>query len=361
MLDIPDLAEIRQIATDRTSGADVVNLRITHAYHQLSEAIRDELGAGPNLDWCGFAKWSSYTVGHHFDDAATPARFDILATYLGDIVPGLSGFHPALVQLFKRAATLEDGLMPKTLRGGNAAIFAEMAVAFWHLLDRLPTGRARNVSDHEFAVGVARDILKSHEELFLPPLDRSMLQPAPTAALVRAIEFYLWADRETDRQAELMLAGNVLFSVFEQTRADRLIAIGSFAPIRASLLPVTHPLAGSARRRRVLLAGANDNGGVLGLAETRFARWITDVALVVSIAGVQVRLGHPEWLPPPEVNTTLPETEKVMDDVARGAVGQRPNWVDLSYRLAFIARYFAAYQQNPVATSEPPPPATSHN
>jgi hypothetical protein len=333
--DVPDHTEIAKIARDTQSDAVAVNRRITDAYHRLSEAARRALNAGTNLDWCGFAKWSSHTVGL------------------------VLGRHPAGARLAQLAGDVEDHLAITALRGGNTAIFFELGSIFVHLLGRLAERRVPHArSDRDFAEAVVEEIMSSPGQLLLAPLRRDMLATPSPDLLVHGIALYLRAAREPDHRAELMLAGNMLFSMYEQARADRLITIGICAPVRARLIPVIDALSDKdTRPSDVLLAGVDHEHGVIRAIETAVARELTNLLLVVEIANTRVRLGHPELLPRPQVTPTLPDTAAVMADVARRAAGRKPNWIDLDYRLGFIGRYFAAFQQTPEATSEPPHPA----
>jgi hypothetical protein len=265
--------EIADIARDSTSEAVEVNRRITGTYHRLSEAARRELHEDADLDWCGFAKWSSHTVGLDLDPRMPGTRIQELATLTG--LPDQLQDH--LTQLLTEGRNVEDQLALKALRAGNAVIFFEMGSIFAHLLERLPERRqptSTSESDAEFAHEVVETVTDARRRRFPEPLGPDVLEsPSASESLEPAIVFYLRAAREPDHQAELLLAGSMLFSVYEQTRADRLITIGTCAPVRAA-----------------------------------FARLLTDLALVVEVADEQrVRLGHPELLEP-GVTATLSES-----------------------------------------------------
>jgi hypothetical protein len=385
---IPDQGEINDIVDDIKSGANAVNRRITRAYHQLSEAIRLDLDAGPNLDWCGFAKWSSHTVGFDLNPNLVGTRVGTLADSVSnklsdwileflpdellkaDLLPARlretnilgsllsaellqKALREVTVKLLQQAADVEDGLVVNTLRLGNAAIFSEMGSVFVRLVERLPERRMPTAqSDREFADEVIKQIMSLPGRSALPPLSPEMLELAPPGSLAQGIEFYLRAGREPKHRAELMLAGSMLFSEYEQTRADRLITVGTCAPVRARLIPLIKALSGVSPAD-VLLAGQGHDHSIIRNVETAVARRLTDEALVVKIDDVSVRLGHPKELPAPQITPTLPETVEVMDRMARRAAGRARNWIDLNYRLGFIGQYFAAFQQKPEAIKEP--------
>lgn len=368
MIETPSVAEIEEIVQDAQSDAGAVNRRITNAYHRLSEAARAAMGAGPNLDWCGFAKWSSHTVGFNLDPQLTGLRTDEIANRILEHLPSeLELFRPRIVELLGEAVDVEDGLVRKALRAGNAMIFREMGSIFVFLVERLMSLGRATANDDDFAKEIIAAMQAGAPKFLREPIDRSLFVDADEGSLAEAIVFYLRAAREPDHRAELMLAGNMMFSVYEQTRADRLITIGTCAPTRARIADVLRRLAllSDEGARRLLFAargGPDPAAGslvkelatpfVVG-AEESVAALLTDTALVVEIAGERVRLGHPEVLAP-QIVPTLPEVEAVLDAQA----GEAPRtWLDLRYRLAFIARYFAARQQAPGATEEPQLPA----
>jgi hypothetical protein len=356
MTTVPGIAEVHEIVQDATSDAGAVNRRITNAYHRLSEAARTALGAGPNLDWCGFAKWSSHTVGFNLNPQLVGLRSDEIANrILEHLPPGLALFRPAIIELLRSAADVEDDLVRKALRGGNALIFREMGSIFVHLIERLTSAGARDAGNDDRVVEEIIAAMQAGGPRFLrEPITDSLFVDADENALATAIRFYLRAAREPDHRAELMLAGNMLFSVYEQTRADRLITIGTCAPTRARFVDVLRRLSGLDERaaERILLAPRGAAPFVVG-AEEAVAALLTDQALVVEIAGERVRLGHPEALTP-QIVPRLPEVAAVLD--AQASPGPR-TWLDLRYRLSFIARYFAAHQQKAGATAEPALPA----
>jgi hypothetical protein len=352
----PSTAEISQIVGNADSTPAEMNRLVTNAYHRLSEAVRHNLDAGPNLDWCGFAKWSSATVGAHLDPRLVPARIDILTDLIIKHLDVPAILRPAVVDLLRQASDVEDGLVVKALRLGNAAIFREMGAIFARLVERLPERTVPNAqSDREFAEEVVEEALHSPERFVPAGMSRALLRTPPTDSLVHGIELYLRAGREPQHLAELMLAGNMLFSTYEQAAADRLIAIGSCAPVRSKLLHALRSvgLFSADDSATALLAGRNQAPFPVPAIENPVLAELTDLAMVVVIAGQRIRLGHPEMLPPPPFTPTLPEVSGVLAEVAARAGGHRPNWIDLDYRLGFIGRYFAALQQDAEATQEP--------
>ncbi len=418
MGDIPDEVEITKIVGDGVSPAHEVNRKITLAYHHLSEAIRLRLDAGPNLDWCGFAKWSSHTVGLDLDPKLVGAEIDRLADRtvewilkvlpdeqlhsvaqpfletallvseiqepgflsrhldLGHLLSHLrrpgslftriaeghlppaflqDALHAAIVKLLKQEVAVDSGLVTDALRLGNQAIFREMGFVFTRLVNRLPERTLPTAeSDGKLAEDIVTDMANTPGRFIPDRLNRALLIDADRKLLVKGIEFYLRAEREKENRDELMLAGNVSFSMYEQARADRLIAIGISAPVRARLIPVVNALSEApVPPDEVLLAGPKQDRVVIRGVVHAVTEKLTDLGLVVVIAGNRVSLGHPDQLPRPQVTPTLSGVKQVMKEVEDRARGRERNWTDLDYRLGFIGKYFAAFQQNPDAIKEP--------
>lgn len=131
----PSVVEIQELVRNTALNLAERNRAITNAYHRISEAMRAKLDAGPNLDWCGFAKWSSHTVGLNFEPDGTGARASEQASMLVERLPRILRFvRPIVETLLKRFIDVEDGLVSKALRGGNGSIFVEMGSIeiSWH-------------------------------------------------------------------------------------------------------------------------------------------------------------------------------------------------------------------------------------
>jgi hypothetical protein len=278
-------ADIDAIVGDDTCAPDGMNNKITHAYHKLSQAVREELSAGPNLDWCGFAKWSSHTVGLDLNPADVGLRTQALSDLIAGALPSWSIGKQLIVELLRQLIDVEDHLVVRTLRLGNTTIFYEMGSVFLRLLDRLPERRAPKAqSDHDFAVEVVDQALAHGGKSVPPGLSLDLLMPPPsdpptppgpptTDPLVSGIESYLRAAREPAARAELMLAGNMLFSEFEQARADRLIMIGICAPLRSKLIrAINSVLPNSIDLEQGLLAGAGQSNPLVEWVQTRWSQ-----------------------------------------------------------------------------------------
>src|SRR4051812_20123487 len=93
-----DIASIAEDIRNPNSDPVVVNKRITAAYHDLSTRIQAALGAQGQLDWCGFAKWSSKTVGQDLDPSQMGSRIE---TITNDLLN--RGVWPGIADVVARA------------------------------------------------------------------------------------------------------------------------------------------------------------------------------------------------------------------------------------------------------------------
>ena len=145
-----------------------------------------------------------------------------------------------------------------------------MGSIFVSLVDRLSSAGARDAAnDDAFVEEIIATMQAGGPRFLRKPITDSLFVDADENALADAIRFYLRAAREPDHRAELMLAGNMLFSVYEQTRADRLITIGTCAPTRARFVDVLRRLLGIDEREaeRILLAPRGAAPFVVGAEE----------------------------------------------------------------------------------------------
>jgi hypothetical protein len=411
----PNLTEIEDIV--KVADPAEMNRKITNAYYRLSLAAQTALNAGPNLDWCGFAKLASRTVGRDLDPNETGSRTvgtaDATVQAVNSILDhpvlrGLLLLHPQLEQeidaaihdavedLVRNDVNVEDRLAAKALRASNALIFGEIGSVFVRLLERLGEPGATLPQSEESINKIAKDIV--HEGVHTPqifldaPIDTTMFEAPQGEFLVPAVVFYLRAAQEADqvRKGELMLAGSIMFTQHEQQRADRLITIGTCVPIRAKLINFLNSrLPGpEVPRLELLLAkrgSINDVPShfiptilklpklhflglenfareektklmthIISLTEEELISALTKHVLFLEIAQQRVYLGLPERLPhDPPVPLIVPKLPEVKAVMALLSSAAEPNWIDLQYRLEFIGKYFAAFQLDPQTQQNP--------
>lgn len=202
------------------------NLLITQGYHDLARGLRAVLG-GESANWAAFATWASNSAGKQIREE-TPAelaellrrearldhRLRELYVRLGPfarLAPRLDAFDLA------RAVVHEVALQ---VAEGNRSVFADVAPMFAGLTAR-------------FAAPDARTPQALAE--FLATLPRGAAEVEGQDALQRAFQSYFAAsllERESER-AELVLLGNVLIALHEQTRLHDTFAAALDAPFSA--------------------------------------------------------------------------------------------------------------------------------
>ncbi|MGH3830817.1 MAG: hypothetical protein ACRDRS_10280 [Pseudonocardiaceae bacterium] len=384
-----------------------MNKKITNAYHRLSLTAQKALNADDNLDWCGFAKWASHRVGQDLDPTRPPPKAVVIAdevqTALDSILnhPLLRALetliplqnlkialHHALEELVSHDVSAEDRLAAKALRASNALIFGEIGSVFARLIERLGKPDTTQPQSEEKIHEIANEIVPAPPDIpgifFEAPIDSTMLEQSQSDHLVWAVGFYLRAAQETDQalKGELMLAGSMAFTQYEQQRVDHLVTIATCVPIRSKLIDFLndHLPGPEAPRLELLLAkrgmpiswtdllpiilglklpshATNVSSGektrlmshIIILIEEKLISALTQHVFFLEIGDQSVGLGLPEQLPhdPPAklIVPTLTDVKGVMD--LFNIPHKPPTWIDLCYRLEFIGKYFAAYQRDP--------------
>ena len=201
------------------------NLLITQRYHDLSHLLAQVLGAD-NANWSTFATWASKTAGQSIreeevpvelarvlkDEAALDAKVERfyhgLPSLLKPLVPRSNPFDLARAIIKEVAVQIAEG---------NLKVFAELAPLFVKFVERFSDPQNRT---------------PLQIESFL-----AELRPGPAAVggqgdLKTAFDAYVKAANTSDPvlKAQLILYGNVLIGLHEQTRLQVNIAGGIDAP-----------------------------------------------------------------------------------------------------------------------------------
>ena len=123
----PTDEDIRKLAKDEKIPLFAEAYEIAHEYHRISQALADRMLGTENLNWCGFAQWSSKAVG-------ASLRLGNHSGFLRKLsrlnhVPMIAEPLFRLVML-----TLLGGSYSVGLSTANRSIFVEMASFHTHLL-----------------------------------------------------------------------------------------------------------------------------------------------------------------------------------------------------------------------------------
>jgi hypothetical protein len=333
------------------------NLRITHAYAQLSRAFAEWIPGATN--WCTFATWASRQAGRTI-------RREDLARVVADRVrrrvrhrPILRRAHRVFGVSAERLSALV-GEVSRALPGidrasdlvavGNRKVFEEIGREFARFLDE------GGVSTEAFTRGLRGGP---------PPEGQDLLRRA-------------FANYEAARgaipaaaRAQLLLLANVQIGLHEQTRLQPEIrgamdsALLDVADTRRRILDRLSAVIEAGPLRRVhtgegnllLNAVADEIAEELRLV-TRIV--VTDHLMSIGLPGGRtLRLGSDVVTKFPAVLATLTNPDLVSllraydasPDTPRGSAAI--DWSVLSQRLHFIADFFRGYQEDPTLFDPP--------
>jgi len=365
MASVPTVGDVDAIGA---IGDPVVrNLRITQCYHELAHSVAERVAPGAN--WCTFATWASRQAGQTIrgEDFARAAE-EILGSHevaqvITDIVRLSSRTAGALTQdtvleAVHHAVDPEAALRraADAVAVGNRKVFVEIGREFARWRGTAAAAGAPDAS----AVAAFADGLRVGE----PPDGQRLLREAFGA--------YGNACRATNdsERASLMLLGNLLVGLHEQTRLqpeiqEALDAAVDPDAVRAALFPLVMPGAWLRLRARVArLVGrpmpadaAVD--ALLAAIRRRLRLVITDLLMTLRFPGVVLHLGRDvsgEF--PPELRTIdYPPLRALLasiDPTPNGTVGSgAEDWSNLGQRMHYIADLFRCWHARPELFSAP--------
>lgn len=348
------LTEIDRIA--RIDNAPLRNVLITQAYCELSSALAKVMGTG-NANWSSFATWASKTAGRSIRGEDVPpelvavlrdkAQLERRLAALRSRLPGLLGLRVTLDASQVINAIVAE--VSKQVADGNLKVFVELAPLF-----------AR------FHYAFADPKWRTPQELdaFLARLNAGSAASGGQDSLKLAFTSYFTAASATSskERAELVLYGNLLIGLHEQTRLQPNIKAAIDAPFSAEVyrrlsagtiwaIPGLHTL--FTRQLALVFQGIHEPW------ERAVTRHMMRLALP---HGSSVPLGEdlstqgrpfPRDLDPLN-HPPLVDLVRTYDphlDSLRGS-GAR-NWTELGNRMAFIADLFRSRQCD-ASMFEPP-------
>jgi hypothetical protein len=338
-------AAIIKIAEDTTRTLSEEANVIARTYHDLStELAQPHLVGMTDLNWCGFAKWSSKAIGVSLRlDNDSPMWTRILSTFR---VPKILG---APVRWAVR--WLLGGSYRKALSLANRSIFLEIGTLYTNLTDNKPDDlvwRSASFATHK------------------------LNGPANDQMLCTGARLLRQAADDPHNRDELVLGASIALSAYEQARAQPALEFVFFRPVRwltriswrmPFYLVTRRPL----RRYEIYTECHEQQRPLIQRLESWWARLYTRV-LSLDIPPGSIYLAR-ELVPPPGSADPLPLETQSNDDVRqlverfrrrsdpernRGVV----NWLDYGDRMRFIVGYFMVYQKVQ-AMFRPPFPQTS--
>jgi hypothetical protein len=331
------------------------NLKITQGYYALSRAMSTMVGGG-SISWCGFASWSSKTIGVSIREADMSNRGLLAITqsriYQETIqrivnlleaagVIGIGPFDNVITQ------ALDDGI--DNLKQGNAEVYGEIGGLYSRLISAL--GNDVNLDLTRLAPVVAY-------------LDSKPSEQGGQALLRQAAENYYRARFETDPslKAQLVLLANAQVGKHEQMRLQGCL----------------EDFLGGALEQRIVQHAQQQCCGIatLEIAVTPIARaagkfakeeWtklLTDLALHLNLPGnetlhlrsdVPPPLGKPLY-PPDLQELSNPAALAILEEFGADtptAIGTgATDWSNLVQRMHYILVLFRSRQLESILLSE---------
>ncbi|HYQ14586.1 MAG TPA: hypothetical protein VEQ58_02475, partial [Polyangiaceae bacterium] len=221
------LEELRKIAA--LDQPILRNLLITQRYHDLSQLLTTVLGPS-NANWSTFATWASKTAGQSIRDEEVPPELIEFLQREAQLRSRLDHFYESLGPFARLAPRLDPFDLARAIikevarqiAEGNLRVYAELAPLF-----------------AEFAAAFADPTARSSAALanFLAKLRPGPAEQGGQASLHQAFQSYFSAalpGSESER-VQLILFGNVLIGLHEQTRLQDNIAGALDAPFSESV------------------------------------------------------------------------------------------------------------------------------
>jgi hypothetical protein len=307
----------------------VRNLLITQRYHDLSQALIETLGPG-NVNWSTFATWASKTAGLSIRNEEVPP-----------FVAGLAQDHVFLLHPVRD--TLKQ--VSSSIAEGNKRVYAELAPLFAEFVTLF---RDQGGDEPELAT-------------FLGKLDKAPTADGGQQPLIPAFTAYFHAKDTADptAHARLMLLGNCLIGLHEQTRLEPQIQEAMDAPIDEILR--AHKEAEGSFFGRIFDALEKPIDAVAGTAKQVWEAIATRLLMSLSLPGGQtLPLGQdiPKlsakrgFLPAPLRNIVDPaDLVALLEQYDRAQGNSDRNtgsvdWCQLDDRMNFIVNLFRSRQQD---------------
>jgi hypothetical protein len=202
------------------------NLWVTQTYHEISRELRPFLGSD-HASWFAFAKWASKQAGRTIRGEDVPERVRILLEKDEQYHLLLDRLNGRLVVHFESAAVRREHVathvlalvnqLSEKISGGNIKVFVDLAPIFSRFLELF-----------------GHDSAPDHKKFarFISELDTVPAFRGRDQSLHSAFKKYYDARFEQDRKAkaELVLTGNALVGVHEQTSLQSDIENGLGVP-----------------------------------------------------------------------------------------------------------------------------------
>ena len=361
----PTDEEIQKLATNESVSLSAEAFEIARQYNRISQALADRLG-DDDLNWCGFAQWSSRAVGSSLQ------------------LNNDSGFFRKLVHRYYVPMAAEPlfrlfvlALLGRSYGAGlsaaNRSIFVEMASFHTHFLSGTGTSTILQVTPSKLYPYLIAHLGEEGQDLLSAGRNLSLLADLGQQGqeLLRTAYGLLGDARSASGQlrSELILGANIALSAYEQKRVQPALEFVFYRPVRCALQV-------SWRMPYFLIIGKPQKRFFYYLMEhqkeTRAVQWLENLwvrmyskTLSLKTAINTIMLGRPLLLPKGYSQPAMLrpasdfQSEKVKALVEQyGPAGPADlkgvsDWLNYEDRMRFIVGYFMAYQQIKQMFAEP--------
>ena len=344
--DWPSDQQICALATDETIPLFVEAYEIACQYNHISQALSINLLGTEDLNWCGFAQWSSKAVGsslrlgNHSGFLRKLARLDHL--------PMLAEPIFRLIML-----ALLGGSYGVGLSTANRSIFVEMASFHTHLLSGAEKMTIVQVIPPDADGSLLADL--GEEGLELLRTARSLLQRSRSAA--------------APLRSELMLGASIALSAYEQKRVQPALEYVFYRPVRWLLqvswrMPYYYLIRQTDKRQQFYKRPHQQQTPIMQRIEDRWVRMYSKT-LWLKTAVDTIMLSKP-LIPPQGGSPALLRAATTFSSPEVAELVRRygppdpadlkgvSNWLDYAERMRFIVTYFMGYQQVAKMFDAPP-------
>jgi hypothetical protein len=350
----PSLEAIRNTVA-LEDDAILRNLKITQGYQELSRAMTAMVRGG-NVSWCGFAAWSSKTIGVFLRDASTRERGLHAITQSGLYQFAIRGILGELAKAGLPIGEPPEEVLEKaldkaieSLKLGNVEVYQEIATLYSTLISAL--GNDANLDLARLAPVTAY-------------LDMRAPEDGGQRLLGQAAENYYRARFEPDGQlkAQLVLLGNAQIGKHEQIRLQPRIEVFLGSSLEQKIVEYWQRVcAGRPAIGRLVTPIARDAGK---LAKDEWTRFLTGLVLHLDLPGNE-RLHLGADVPPPLGKALYPQELQNLNNAEALAILREfgadrstaagtgaNNWSDLTQRMLYILVLFRSRQLEAILLSD---------
>lgn len=334
----PSDAEIRELATSEDIPLYAEAYEIAVRYNCISQALSCNLLGTSDLNWCGFAQWSSKAVGASLR-LSNKSKFLRKLRQLNHV--------PAIFEPLFRFVTLAllGGSYGVGLSTANRTIFVEMASFHTALLSGKDEPTMLQVTELDSDRCLLKDLGQPGRDLLCTAY-RLLNRAKSTSGPLRG---------------ELILGANIALSAYEQDRVQPALDYVFYRPIRWLLqvswrMPYYYLTHRSRERFDIYKRRHQDQPPIMRNIEDRWVRMYSKT-LWLKTAVNTIMLSKPMIFFPSGSNPSLVRKASTFEceevgNLVREYGPENPanspgvaNWLGYKDRMRFIVTYFMGYQQ----------------